>query len=166
MSARTIIEYMKRQDELHEQLIEAGKDKRQAILDNDVELLTAVMTKENRLLKQVAETEALRQGAADDFLREKGIRSQLQLTVTEMTRLVFNPDEKTELQDVQEQLMDRLMELKELNAINRELIEQSLAFIDYSLNLLVSRPEDDLLYQHPKHQNLAGKGRSMFDTRA
>ncbi|MGV2787260.1 flagellar protein FlgN, partial [Clostridium perfringens] len=90
MSARSIIEYMKRQDELHQQLIEAGKDKRQAILDNDVERLTAVMTKtkENRLLKQVAETEALRQGAADDFLREKGIRSQLQLTVTEMTRLV------------------------------------------------------------------------------
>ena len=49
---------MKRQDESHQRLIEAGKDKRQAILDNDVERLTAVMTKENRLLKQVAETEA------------------------------------------------------------------------------------------------------------
>ncbi|GAB6927552.1 hypothetical protein JCM10914A_15350 [Paenibacillus sp. JCM 10914] len=166
MSVRSIIDYMKRQDELHEQLIAAGQDKRQAILDNDVERLTSVMTKENRLLKQVAETERQRQDAADEFLREKGIRSQLQLTVTEMTRLVFNPDEKNELLQVQQQLMDRLMALKELNAMNKELIEQSLAFIDYSLNLLVSRPEDDLLYQHPKQQQSAGKGRSMFDTRA
>lgn len=99
-------------------------------------------------------------------MREKGIRSQLQLTVTEMTRLVFNPDEKTELLDVQRQLMDRLTELKELNQINRELIEQSLAFIDYSLNLLVSRPEDDMLYQNPNQPSTAGKVRSMFDTRA
>lgn len=99
-------------------------------------------------------------------MREKGIRSQLQLTVTEMTRLVFNPDEKTELLDVQRQLMDRLTELKELNQINRELIEQSLAFIDYSLNLLVSRPEDDMLYQNPNQPSTAGKSRSMFDTRA
>ncbi|MCM3493482.1 flagellar protein FlgN [Paenibacillus sp. FSL K6-1566] len=166
MSARSIIDYMKRQDELHRQLIEAGNDKKQAIIANDVERLAAVMNRENRLLKQVAETEALRQGAAEDFLREKGIRSQLQLTVTEMTRLVFNPDEKTELLDVQRQLMDRLTELKELNQINRELIEQSLAFIDYSLNLLVSRPEDDMLYQNPNQPSPAGKGRSMFDTRA
>lgn len=166
MSARSIIDYMKRQDELHRQLIEAGNDKKQAIIANDVERLAAVMNRENRLLKQVAETEALRQGAAEDFLREKGIRSQLQLTVTEMTRLVFNPEEKTELLDVQRQLMDRLTELKELNQINRELIEQSLAFIDYSLNLLVSRPEDDMLYQNPNQPSTAGKGRSMFDTRA
>ncbi|EHB54689.1 MULTISPECIES: flagellar protein FlgN [Paenibacillus] len=166
MSARSIIDYMKRQDELHRQLIEAGNDKKQAIIANDVERLAAVMNRENRLLKQVAETEALRQGAAEDFLREKGIRSQLQLTVTEMTRLVFNPDEKTELLDVQRQLMDRLTELKELNQINRELIEQSLAFIDYSLNLLVSRPEDDMLYQNPNQPSTAGKVRSMFDTRA
>lgn len=157
---------MKRQDELHRQLIEAGNDKKQAIIANDVERLAAVMNRENRLLKQVAETEALRQGAAEEFLREKGIRSQLQLTVTEMTRLVFNPEEKTELLDVQRQLMDRLTELKELNQINRELIEQSLAFIDYSLNLLVSRPEDDMLYQNPNQPSTAGKGRSMFDTRA
>ncbi|ANY74062.1 flagellar protein FlgN [Paenibacillus ihbetae] len=166
MSARSIIDYMKRQDELHRQLIEAGNDKKQAIIANDVERLAAVMNRENRLLKQVAETEALRQGAAEEFLREKGIRSQLQLTVTEMTRLVFNPEEKTELLDVQRQLMDRLTELKELNQINRELIEQSLAFIDYSLNLLVSRPEDDMLYQNPNQPSTAGKGRSMFDTRA
>lgn len=166
MSARSIIDYMKRQDELHRQLIEAGNDKKQAIIANDVERLAAVMNRENRLLKQVAETEALRQGAAEDFLREKGIRSQLQLTVTEMTRLVFNPEEKTELLDVQRQLMDRLTELKELNQINRELIEQSLAFIDYSLNLLVSRPEDDMLYQNPNQPSTAGKVRSMFDTRA
>lgn len=67
MSVRSIIDCMRRQIELHEQLIEAGKDKRQAIMVNDVERLTAVITRENRLLKQVAETEALRQGAADNF---------------------------------------------------------------------------------------------------
>ncbi|MEK3733191.1 MULTISPECIES: flagellar protein FlgN [Paenibacillus] len=166
MSVRSIIDCMRRQIELHEQLIEAGKDKRQAIMVNDVERLTAVITRENRLLKQVAETEALRQGAADNFLREKGIRSQLQLTVTELTRLVFNPEEKDELLAVQRELTDRLLELKELNNSNRDLIEQSLDFIDYSLNLLVSNPDDDMLYRHPNQPNTTGKGHSMFDTRA
>ncbi|MNJ42635.1 hypothetical protein D3C77_376080 [compost metagenome] len=50
--------------------------------------------------------------------------------------------------------------------MNKELVEQSLTFIDYSLNLFMSEPEDEMVYQNPSKQQTAQKPRSFFDTRA
>ena len=46
------------------------------------------------------------------FLQSRGIKSQLELTVTELARLVFDPEEKRKLLDVQSRLSRTLQELK------------------------------------------------------
>ncbi len=135
-------------------------------MDNNVDALTKVMTKEARLIKKSSELDEEREQAAADFLKEKGIRSKLNLTITEMTRLVFDLTEKQDLQLAQRQLSDTLIELKHLNSINKDLLEQSLTFIDYSLNLFMSEPEDDMVYRNPMETAPAQKPRSFFDTRA
>ena len=166
MSVSQVISAMEELNELHHHLMDAGLEKQQAILKNDMQYLTQIMTKETRLLKQVTESEARRIATVHIFLKEKGIRSQLNLTITEMTRLVFDQEEKQHLLDAQRRLSDTLLALKELNSTNKELIDQSLSFIDYSLNLIVSRPEDDMLYQNPGHQNSQrNQNSSFFDAR-
>ncbi|MGG1614567.1 MULTISPECIES: flagellar protein FlgN [Paenibacillus] len=166
MSVQQVVDALRHLDELYRTLIELGAEKQKAIMANDVAGLTQVMTKETRLLKQAAELDELREESVFRFLKEKGIRSQLNLTITEMSRLVFDTEEKQMLLDAQRQLSITLQELKRLNAINKELIEQSLTFIDYSLNLLTSLPEDELMYTDPTKQQATKKNRSYFDTRA
>lgn len=153
-------------DALYRTMIDLGKEKQQAIMKNDMNALTKVMTQEARNLKKAAELDDEREQAAAAFLKEKGIRSQLNLTITEMTRLVFDWTEKQELQEAQLKLSDTLVELKHLNSINKDLVEQSLTFIDYSLNLFMSEPEDDMVYRNPMEPSPAQKPRSFFDTRA
>lgn len=166
MSVQNVIDVLHQTDEMYRKIIELGKEKQQAIMDNDIALLTKLMNQEARLLKQTEELDELREQAALQFLQENGIRSQLKLTITEMTRLVFDVTEKQQLLAAQAQLSDTLRELKRLNGINKELVEQSLTFIDYSLNLFVSEPEDDMMYRDPSKQHAAQKPRSFFDTRA
>lgn len=166
MSIYQVIAEMDHLNELHQHLVDAAKEKHEAILKNDMQHLTQIMNKETRLLKQVNESEIARVDAANVFLTEKGIRSQLKLTITEMTRLVFDQEEKQHLLDSQRRLLDTLLTLKNLNNTNKEMIDQSLSFIDYSLNLIVSRPEDDMLYQNPNQQHVTRSlNRNFFDAR-
>lgn len=152
--------------ELHEQLINVGEEKKQAIMSNDIGVITQCVAKEMQLVKKVNTVEEQRVNGVYSFLQEKGIRSQLNLTITEMTRLVFDPEERNQLIALQTTLYDRLTQLKELNAINKDLIEQSLTFIDYSMNLIINQPEDHMIYQDPSKQKLDIPNRSYFDSRA
>lgn len=165
VSVQRIIESLTLLNDLHKQLLDIAEEKKQVIIKNDVEGLSQLMTKESRLLKQVAEAEGERQQMAQQFLQEKGIRSQLNLTVTEIARLVFQAEERMELLNIQRDLSDTLHKLKERNVILQELLQQSLSFVEYSLNLYMSRPEDEVVYQHPAQGN-SSTPRSMFDTRA
>lgn len=166
MSVQQVTEVLRSMDNLYSILVSLSQEKQQAIMDNDVVQLTKVMTEESRVLKHAAGLETAREREVALFLQEKGIRSQLSLTITEMTRLVFDPEEKEMLLQAQRQLSNTLHELKRLNALNKELIEQSLNFIDYSLNLLTSLPEEEVVYSDPSKQQSSQKIRSFFDTRA
>ena len=119
-----------------------------------------------QLVKKVAVADEARINGVYSFLQEKGIRSQLNLTITEITRLIFDLEEKNQLVALQTKLHDRLIQLKELNAVNKDLIEQSLTFIDYSMNLIVNQPEDHMIYHDPSKQKLDMPNRNYFDTRA
>lgn len=167
MSIQQVIDVLDRMDELYRGMIALGEQKKQAIMNDDVELLTKVMSKETRLIKQAAELDEEREQAIALFLKDKGIRSQLSLNITELTRLVFDLTEKHKLQEAQGRLAGTLLDLKQLNGISKELLEQSLTFIDYSLNLFISEPEDGMLYRNPADQSAGQKKpRSFFDTRA
>ncbi|MNP70174.1 FlgN protein [compost metagenome] len=74
--------------------------------------------------------------------------------------------EKQALIQAQTQLLEVLEKLREANKLNQELAKQSLAFIDYSLNLLVGA-EDEAVYHNP-HQQTPGYGKrsGFFDSRA
>ena len=88
------------------------------------------------------------------------------ITITEIVKLMFRSEDKERIQGLQIELLDRLNELKLINERNTKLIEQSLAFIDYSIDLLSGPPEDEVFYQNPLTQK-GGSAKAMrFDTRA
>lgn len=166
MSVYQIISTLKELNEVHVQLLEIGKEKQQAIIKNDSLVLTTLMTKENRLLKKMDNIEVQRGEAVTSFLSEKGIRSQLNLTVSEISRLVFDPDEKRELLEIRDLLIDNIMQLKKQNEHTKELLEQSLHFIDFSLNLIFG-VDEDMIYRKPTDQQLTLTNRNnYFDTKA
>lgn len=56
--------------------------------------------------------------------------------------------------------------MKSVNNFNQELIEQSLSFINYTVDLVLGAPEDDVIYQNPNQQTYGTKRLSVFDTKA
>ncbi|MCY9528651.1 MULTISPECIES: flagellar protein FlgN [Paenibacillus] len=165
VSVQQIIGTLTLLNDLHKQLLDIAEEKKQVIIKNDVEGLSQLMTKESRLLKQVAEVDEDRQQATQQFILEKGIRSQLNLTVTEIARLVFQAEERVELLRSKEELTRTIEKLKKVNLQNQQLIQQSLEFVDFSLNMFLGA-EDDGFYQRPDQQHGSSRNKTFFDTKA
>lgn len=165
MNIQPLIDYLDDLHHLHLRMLELSKDKKQQIIDNDINQLMKTMQQETKLTVLISENEEKRQEWVYLFLNSKGIKSKMKLSVSELSRLVFDPEERIQLQEAQQRLTTVMLELKEFNAINQKLIENSIAFIQYSLNLLIDVPEQDMTYQNPMNSQTTQHYR-MFDTRA
>jgi flagellar biosynthesis/type III secretory pathway chaperone len=165
MAVADIVTVLNQMSELHEQLYVLGTQKKDALIANDVDTITQITQKETRLMKQIAELDKLRSNAVVYFLQEKGLRPQTNMTMSDLLKVVFKAEEKQQLSDAQSRLLAVLEQLKEQNERNRQLIEQSLAFINYSLDLVTGGDEDPV-YHNPKADMNRMKRTGYFDTRA
>lgn len=165
MALTTLIELLERLDEAHIQMLELAADKKQTIMDNKVDGLIDILNRESKLTKLIGQLEEQRILAAYTVLQGVGIRSNLNLNLTELSRLVFDPEDKARLLHIQQKLSGTLRRLKEANGLNQKLIEQSLTFIDYSLDLLVGRPNQEITYHHPSDKGNSVTRPGIFDAR-
>lgn len=148
MAIQQLIAQLEEMNEQHLSMLELGERKKQAIIQDEVEELMRIVSQEQKFVEMIQTQELKRQDIVQIFLRDKGIKSKLQLTITELSRLVFNPDEKHQLLAAQAKLTKTLQALKTMNQLNQDLIQRSLRYIDYSINLLLPE-EQDVVYQNP-----------------
>lgn len=166
MAIQEIVDIMQEMTELHQQLLELAVRKKDVIIRNQVDQLNGLVNKESKLAKQISELEEKRLFEADRYLVGKGYRPNPAITVSDLTRIIVKAGEKQALLEAQTQLLEVLEKLKAANQLNQELAQQSLAFIDFSLNLLVGA-EDEAVYQNPQQQSTGyGKRSGFFDSRA
>ncbi|KHF35029.1 FlgN protein [Paenibacillus sp. P1XP2] len=167
LTIEDIIGILENLETVHQTMLEIAGCKKKAIIKNDLESLIQMMNQETKVLKQIELLESQRVEAVHQFLQEKGIKSKLNLNVSELSRLVFDVEEKNRLQSIQSRLSDTLSLLKQTNELNQKLIAQALEFIDYSLDVLVEKPYQEVTYQHPLTERNGGKFQSgYFDSRA
>lgn len=166
LSIKEVTRSLVQLNEIHEEMLELGEQKKSVLVNNQVNDLSAIMQQESKLIKQVSEQEKLWVQRATAFLVEKGIKPESSMTMSELIKLVFNADDKQALIEAQQQLLDTIEKLKETNALNQQLIEQSLEFIDYTLDVMTESPEEGMFYHNPADKSNKNKSTRIFDTKA
>lgn len=166
MAFEALIQMMTALNDVHENLLELAERKKQVLIQNDVEQLMQIVSKENKLVKQIGELDLQRVEAIGQFMIEKGYKPNPKVTVSDLTKIIFNVEEKKLLLGAQKQLLGSIHRLKEMNQLNQQLIMQSLEYINYNLDLIAGPPEEDAVYKHPQHQTYGIKRSGLFDTRA
>jgi flagellar biosynthesis/type III secretory pathway chaperone len=165
MTVDRLIHTLQQLDDHHREMIDIANEKKQAIIKDDVNGIIQIMNQESRILKKIEISEAERIVACNQLLKDRGIKSQLNLTITELTRLVFDPEEKQKLQQAQLQLSTTLAEVKQINDLNQQLIQQSLNFLEFSLELFGGRQDQEVTYHHPADKFGGVQRPGLFDTR-
>ncbi|QYR22107.1 flagellar protein FlgN [Paenibacillus sp. sptzw28] len=164
MLNESIVETLQQQLELYELLLETAKQKTPVLVCNDVEQLNGLTLKERKLLNRAEELEVQRTTQANIHFSKLGYRTR-NGKLSDMIRTTTQPHEKLKLMELQQQLSAKLEELKKVNDLNQQLIAQSLRFIEYSIDLLMETPYDDLVYQHPVNKGNGLRPSGLFNTR-
>jgi len=166
MAFEALIQTMTSLNDIHESLLELAERKKQVLIHNDVEQLMQIVNKETRMIKQIGELDQQRVEAIGQFMIEKGYKPNPKVTVSDLTKIIFNVEDKKLLLGKQKQLMGTIHKLRDMNRLNQQLIEQSLAFADYSLDLIAGPPENEYTYQKPQQPTYGAKRPGLFDTKA
>ena len=166
MVVQRLIGVLEQLTDIHEKLIECADRKREALIRNEVQDVAAATAKENQLIKSVEELLAEKQKATHDFFRSLGFQPVREVTITEFSRLVTDSALKEALLAARDRLTATAERLKQKNELNRQLLEQSLDFINYSLDVLIG-PDDEPMYQNPMNKPKPGVQRTgYFDSKA
>lgn len=164
MRIDSIIRVMEGQLSTHEELIEVGELKKSCIVNGDVQSLSKLLSRESTLIKKVAALEESREQAVTAYFSEKGMALTAP-TMEELLKVTFRLEEKKELRRVREKLLERIAQLKEVNELNQQLLQQSLHYVNISIDLLTDQPNQEFTYSKPQ-QTANPSRRGVFDRKA
>lgn len=169
MAVTAILTHMRQLLSLHRTLLETGEGKKEALIHNQVNELAGWVNKESRLIKQITETQHEWRTSVFLLLTSLGKKPSSLLTITDISQWITPEESRKELLDLHRQLLDLIQELKQQNTRNQQLIERSLDYINYSIDLVSGGNSQEVVYGNPTASSKAGNGAHRyynFDTRA
>ena len=164
MSAKNIITSLEQLLSLHQQLYDKAKKKTEVIKTGDMEGLKEIVAEERKFIKIMNAAQKNLMGNAQSFLLEHSISSDTP-TLRDCLE-VANEQDGMILTTLQSQIVAQVTLLKKQNDLNQQLLQQSLAFVQMSIDLLTPDIET-YNYERPNaYEHHEQHGRSLFDSNA
>lgn len=157
MSAQSIIQALDQLLKLHQNLNQLAAKKTSIIKEGNTDELTVLLIDEQKYVKNITQTEKVREQAVQAFMSGKMVTLDEVIEVAER-------QEAEELRRLKEELLTEVKKLKERNELNQQLLVTSLQFVNLTLDLL--RPQDRNYNYDKTNQEPIKKGQSMFDSKA
>jgi len=148
------------QHQLYEEMLILSEEKLSTIKNNDINLLQQITAAETAIIGKNQRLETKRV----DLVKNIGIvlnKSPGELTLTNIAEIINSNVESKEILALRDKLKITLEALKEKNEQNKLLIQSSLDYIDFSVNLL--RDQGDNPYAFG--QNTLQNGKNFFDAK-
>ncbi len=130
-----LITTLNEMNDLYEQLISSGKEKRTVVIKNDIEALQKINENENILVGKSLKLDKKREELFSDiaFVLNK---DQKDITLTKLIEYIKEQPEVEDVKLLHDNAEKLLAELKTINESNKVLIEESLNQAEFSMNLL------------------------------
>ncbi len=165
MAVRELVHTLESMQQMYEALRTIAQQKKDHIMKNEIQDLTACMAQETKLLKSLTEHEAAVKSASTRIQRDLGLRPKLKIALSEIIKLISNPTDKQELMRLQAGIVNNADLLRKENELNQQLILQSLDYVNFSLDVMYGEPEEEVVYKKPNITPDSVKRSAQFDTR-
>ena len=158
-----LISLMNEQANRYEELLGLSREKKDAIIANNVDELQKITHLENLIVSQNQKLERKRLSVLKDIASVLN-KNEAELTLTALIELMQDHDEQRELTAVGERIRNTLGELAEINAHNGSLIQNALDYIEFSLNIIRSSVTQDPSFYTAKGEQMADTP-NIFDAK-
>ena len=133
-----LMDTLDREEKLYADLIPIQEEKTRAIVANDLEAIGTLSGEEQKLVDEVGNLENKRIQVISDIATVLG-RTRDSMNLEEIVRaLKSQPEEQKKLQLIHDRLRRTLNRVQELNAQNKDLLNQALEMVEYNMNVIRS----------------------------
>jgi len=136
-----LIECLEGQVGLYGQISALSAQKKEFIINNDIESLRKVVGEENMIVPKVIRGDKERERILKDICMVLNKKDE-DMTLSYLVTLMEGQPEHAELAEVVEKTKTAVYGLNDINEANKVLIENALEFIDYNINLIHSTFSD------------------------
>ncbi|QDP41283.1 flagellar protein FlgN [Radiobacillus deserti] len=165
MTVQAIIESLSKLKQLHESLLAVSVEKTEAVKEGKTEVLQSLLIKERKHVQAVEQLETKRVSLTEAWANEQGFPPE-DVTVSFVLDHLEDGEEKEQLEQVTFVLASVLVKLKQQEQLNRELIQQSLQFINLSLDMVNPTVKNINYGNAANKQPEQTARRSAFDSKA
>ena len=140
---KALIELLQAQSGLYSELLEASRQKRAYLVNSDIDAIRRVTARENGLIGKLRKAEREREKITGNLTAGLPVPAG-GLTLADLISRVDDISLRAQLENLRLRVRSLMDDLKIVNEQNKILINQSLEYIDFSMNLLrnaVSVPE-------------------------
>lgn len=158
-----IIEILERLIAEHDRMLKLANHKKEVLITGKIDELARIVQFESRCISTIQSLELEREKQVSLYLMQRGIRKET-CYLSDLIELEPSPERKLALARCQTQLGNLVKELQELNHLNQRLIEQSLEFVNMSLEEMTA-PAEEPVYK-PTQQPQGRGATRFFDSKA
>ncbi|MCL1863594.1 MAG: flagellar protein FlgN [Defluviitaleaceae bacterium] len=134
-----LADVMREQTERHAELYGLSLEEKDAIIKNDIETLQNLVNLKNMVISQNNRLEKNRIALVKDIADVMLFKKDDTLSLADIIEILKDqPTEQEKLRESGAALREAVEKLKEINDINKSLLESSMEFVEYSLNALRS----------------------------
>ncbi|MCT4595412.1 MAG: flagellar protein FlgN [Anaeromicrobium sp.] len=143
-STEQLIVILKKECEVYEEYMKIADEKTRLIIDKEIGSLDKMTIKEEKIIGEVSKIDRVRNLIIGNLLKEKNIHK-----VDKLEEIIQMVDKKYSkvLVDLKNRLEKILTEIKRLNDLNEKLINQSLDYIEFNVNLYTSLKNTQVVYK-------------------
>lgn len=166
LSVESILQSLKELTNVHKQLCNVSQQKTEALKKGSSEKLQDILSEEQTYIRKLEQVENNRERIVEQWF-ENNQPTEQERTITKILNLLTDENEKRRLEVATIDLTKEITRLRDLEQLNAALIQQSMHFIQTSLNMLKPTLQS-LNYdrQQTKNDQKRYNDRSMFDSKA
>lgn len=157
-----LLTILKEQTKSYDELLVLSREKRRVIIENDVEMLGKITQAENSIIGQTQKAENRRLEVMNDIATVLAQNPE-ELTLAKLAELIKDQNEHGELLELGKTLKATLDNLKEENDRNTVLIQSSLDYIEFTVNLVRQAATADDPYTGAARKQAPGLDKGFFD---
>lgn len=167
MNIEKLIKILKGEYEIYQQLYRLSEEKQQIIIDNEVDDLLDIIEEEQAKIKKIDTLEEQRIEILQQIAKENSFAED-ELSFAKLMKIIPDQQDKSELKNIRQQILDLLEDIRDINETNANLIEESLKLNNYTLQLLTeSNISKGNTYQKSGQQDQSDKQQqSIIDQKA
>lgn len=157
-----LINTLEEQNEIYEKLLEIASKKKVAIIENNIENLQEIVSKENTIVGRSLRLDKKRIELFNDMAI---VLNKKDINLSDIILAMKGKECQNKLTQIKEKIQNVLPKLKILNDQNQELIKMSMDYVEYSMNLIRGGTSGIPTYYDSAGNEINGSEQKMFDAK-